>query len=262
MSDIAGFLHQLCDAAAKETLPRFRSGTHIENKLQSDFDPVTEGDREAERVIRALIEEHYPDHGIVGEEFGTVRADAKFKWVIDPIDGTRAFISGIPVWGTLIGLYEHGVPTAGIVHQPYTGERYFAVDGASWAKRDGEETRQPISTKSSEDISQAVIMTTTPALFNETERPCFDGLAEACRLERYGCDCYAYAMVAAGNADLVVETGLHIYDIAALIPIIEGAGGIVTSWSGGDASNGGQVLAAANKALHEAALAHLKPAAV
>ena len=133
-AELTSFFHKLCDAAAAATLPLFRSKLGVVNKLDAGFDPVTEADRDAERAIRALIEKHYPDHGIVGEEFGTARPDASLQWIIDPIDGTRAFISGIPVWGTLIGLYEDGVPVAGAMDQPFTRERYMSVDGVSLLK--------------------------------------------------------------------------------------------------------------------------------
>ncbi len=257
--DIISLINRACDAAARETLPRFRSRLTVTNKLENDFDPVTEGDRQAERAIRSIIENEFPDHGIVGEEFGTVRPDADYQWIIDPIDGTRAFICGLPVWGTLIGLYKDGIPCAGALDQPFTRERFISV-----LQEDSEPPNttltvdggQPLSlrTRSTESLAQATLMTTSPQILTGNERVAFDRLEKTVKLSRYGCDCYAYGMVAAGHIDLVVESGLNIYDIAALIPIIEGAGGIVTSWDGGDASKGGSVLAAANTSLHKQAM--------
>ena len=160
-AELTSFFHNLCDAAAAATLPLFRSKLGVVNKLDAGFDPVTEADRDAERAIRALIEKHYPDHGIVGEEFGTARPDASLQWIIDPIDGTRAFISGIPVWGTLIGLYEDGVPVAGAMDQPFTRERYMSVDGVSRLKV-GDGDAEIIQTKSTRSLQDATLMTTSP----------------------------------------------------------------------------------------------------
>ena len=257
-TEIAAFINRLCDAAALETLPRFRAATPVTNKEANSFDPVTEGDREAERAIRSLITAEYPDHGIIGEEFGSVLEDAEFQWIIDPIDGTRAFISGLPVWGTLIGLYRKGKPFAGAMDQPFTRERFVAVptdDGScstSLILDGGPPAR--LETRRTATLGEATLMTTSPHLFTANdERARYDSLEKQVNMARYGCDCYAYAMVAAGQIDLVVESGLNIYDIAALIPIVEGAGGIVTDWQGNDAHQGGQVLAAANKVLHQQA---------
>jgi len=258
---ITALMHRLCDAAAQETMSRFRSTLDITNKLEAGFDPVTEGDREAEKAIRAILNVEIPDDGIIGEEFGTTNADAEFQWIIDPIDGTRAFISGLPLWGTLIGLYRDGKPFAGVLDQPFTRERFLAVtdDGGklhSTLAIDGQ-TAKPLRTKQTSNLSEATLMTTSPNIFSDEETPFYKHLENQTKLARYGCDCYAYGMVAAGQVDLVVESGLNIYDIAALIPIIEGAGGVVSDWSGGSAVNGGQILACANSAIQEQAIAHL-----
>ena len=254
MNELEGFLHQLCDVAAVETLPRFRTGLDVTNKLEAGFDPVTEGDREAERVIRELIGQHYPDHGIIGEEMGVTNQDAEFVWIIDPIDGTRAFISGIPVWGTLIALAQSGRCIAGIMHQPFTGERFWAVSGKSYVKRDGSHQTHRLQTRATANVADAIMMTTSPRIFSADEQPIYDRFEHSCRMARYGCDCYAYAMIASGNIDLVVESGLNTYDIAALIPIVETAGGVVTTWQGKPALDGGRILAAANPHLHAEAL--------
>ncbi|MEM8750332.1 MAG: histidinol-phosphatase [Pseudomonadota bacterium] len=259
---LVDFLARLCDAAAAETLSVFRHSARVDNKLTDAFDPVTQADRNAEQAIRALIEQHWPDHGIIGEEFGTSNEHASFQWIIDPIDGTRAFISGLPLWGTLIGLYRDGLPYAGVMDQPFTGERYFGLSaGANDIARSfllaGDSERQTISTSTCQELSKATLMTTAPELLdNDADKAFFDVQKEV-QLTRYGCDCYAYSMLAAGHVELVIESGLNIYDIAALIPIVESAGGLVTNWQGQPAHQGGQILAAANETLLQAAIAKL-----
>ena len=251
-TEIAGVLNRLCDLAEQETLPRFRAGTSVSNKQKSHYDPVTEADRLAERKIRDEIRQKYPDHGIIGEEFGPENPDAEFCWIIDPIDGTRSFITGLPLWGTLIGLYHRGKPTAGIMHQPFTAERFISTGGESFLVRTG--MREELSTATTQTLSKATLMTTSPFLFGDKEIGVYRKVEKRCRMARYGADCYAYSMLAMGQVDLVIESDLNVYDIAALIPIIEGAGGIVSNWQGGSASSGGQVLASANKSLHSQAL--------
>lgn len=258
LQNLPDFLHALCDAAAKETLPRFRMPIEIHNKEAEGFDPVTEGDRRAEEVIRAQIESSFPDHGIIGEEFDRRNPQAVHQWIIDPIDGTRAFISGVPVWGTLIGLYKDGKPIAGVMDQPFTRERYIAVpaEGSAMVSHlhHASAPSQRLKTRETAELSQATMMTTSPALLDNSKDRGYFELERQVKMVRYGCDCYAYCLVASGNIDLVVESGLNIYDVAALIPIVEGAGGLLTDWQGGDASNGGQVIAAANAELHQQAL--------
>lgn len=251
----AAFLKHLARLAAAETLPRFRAEAAVTDKGVGRFDPVTEADREAERAIRAAIESAYPDHGIVGEEFGAKNAGAEHVWVIDPVDGTRAFISGVPVWGTLIGLTRGGRAVAGVMAQPFTGEIYF-TDGDS-ARYEGPGGARRLATRDTVSLSDAILFTTTPALFTGAAKAAYERLEGAVRLARYGTDCYGYMMVASGQADLVCEVGLQSYDVVALIPIIEMAGGVITDWSGGRAENGGSILASANKRLHESALALL-----
>jgi histidinol phosphatase-like enzyme (inositol monophosphatase family) len=246
------FFRRVADAAAAETLPRFRRFGDIVNKIAEGFDPVTEGDREAERVIRALINAEYPGHGIVGEEFGAQDAAGDHVWVIDPIDGTRSFISGIPLWGTLVGLTEKGNAVAGMMAQPFIGELFYATDGESWYE--GPAGRQRLSTRKTTALADATLCTTTPSLFQGDRRTAYDRLERAVRLARYGTDCYAYVMLAAGNIDLVVEVGLQPYDVVALIPIIEAAGGMITEWNGGPAEEGGGIVAAATPELHAAAM--------
>ncbi|MEL7273714.1 MAG: histidinol-phosphatase [Pseudomonadota bacterium] len=263
--ELEPFLHTLCEAAARETLPRFRAPVAITNKLAEagDFDPVTLADQNGERAIRDIIGEHFPDHGIVGEEHGITLPNAECRWIIDPIDGTRAFISGLPLWGTLIGFSHEGNLVAGVMDQPFTRERYWTVGDGSF-EQVGDNKARAINTSGVTALGQATLMTTSPHLLLGQEDAGYFKLEQAVKMFRYGCDCYAYAMVAAGHIDLVVESGLNIYDIAALVPLIEQAGGVVTDWQGrplhysGGAGGKMQVIAAANTALHEQALAVLQ----
>jgi histidinol phosphatase-like enzyme (inositol monophosphatase family) len=249
------FFDLLADAARKETLPRFRVGADVVNKEAGGFDPVTEGDRAAEIAIRAVIEQHFPDHGILGEEHGSVGLDREYVWVIDPIDGTRAFISGVPVWGTLIGLYRNGEAVMGLIDQPFTGERYFA-DGTV-SRYSGPDGSKVLSARPCESLSDAILFTTSPHLFVDGRKARFEAVQEKVRLFGYGCDCYAYALLAAGHIDLVVECGLKPYDVGGLIPVIEQAGGIITTWDGGPAENGGEIIAAGSRKVYDAAMAIL-----
>lgn len=252
----ADFMHRIAAAAAAQTLPRFRqAGLVSANKLAGGFDPVTEADRDAEQAIRALIREAFPDHGIIGEEFGRENETARYQWVIDPIDGTRSFICGLPLWGTLVGLTVDGRAVAGMMAQPFTGELFYADgNGASYEGPDGQ---RRLAVRRSATLGEATLCTTSPSLFDETRRPLYNRVEAAVRLARYGTDCYAYAQLAAGNVDLVIESGLNSYDIVALIPIIEQAGGIITTWSGERPELGGDIIAAATPELHAEALALL-----
>lgn len=249
------FMRRIAAAAAAETLPRFRAAGAVANKKQAGFDPVTEADREAERAIKALILNEYPDHGILGEEHGVENAGSRYRWVIDPIDGTRAFISGLPVWGTLVGLTVDGDAVAGLMSQPFTGELFYATESGSHYEGPG--GPRILRTRETRDLADATLFTTTPALYRDAKRTRYDELESKVRLARYGTDCYAFAMVAAGHADIVADPGLQPYDIVGLIALIEKAGGIVTTFGGGPAENGGDILAAATPELHQAAMAVL-----
>jgi len=246
------FFDAIAEAAAAETLPRFRMSVLVDNKLASGFDPVTIADQEAERAIRRLIADRYPDHGILGEEHGDVGLDRDYVWVIDPIDGTRAFISGLPVWGTLVGLYHKGRAVMGMMDQPFTGERFIAQQGSAFVRRNG--ATAPLRTRTGVALAQAMMMTTSPSIFPEALEPSYRRVESCVRLARYGCDCYAYAMVASGHIDLVVEAGLQAYDVGGLIPLVEQAGGVMTTWSGDRPEHGGSIVAAGSPELHEAAL--------
>lgn len=243
----------LADAAREETLRYFRQRElAADNKRLEGFDPVTEGDRAAEAVMRELIQERRPDDGILGEEFPPKESKSGLTWVLDPIDGTRGYISGTPTWGTLIALHDGAKPVFGIIDQPYIEERFWG--GFGKAQLDGPRGRLPLRTSSVEGLDQAIIFTTFPELGSAEEAAGFAAVAQHCKLVRYGMDCYAYALLAAGHVDLVIEAGLQAYDIQAPIAVIEAAGGIATDWKGRNADQGGRVLAAANPKVHSLAL--------
>jgi myo-inositol-1(or 4)-monophosphatase len=251
--DFSAFVDRLATASGEAILPFFRTSLSVDNKSGAGkFDPVTEADRAAETVMRNLIRNAFPGHGIVGEEFGNERADAEYVWVLDPIDGTKSFITGMPAWGTLIALMRAGEPVYGMMHQPFTRER-FTGDGAR-ARYRGPAGERTLHTRNCAALGQAILMTTSPLLMNESDRQTFGKVERAVRLSRYGGDCYAYCMLAGGHVDLIVETELKPYDIAPLIPIVVGAGGIVTAWDGGPAKSGGRIVAAGDRRVHEQAL--------
>jgi len=244
--------HVLAERAGAVILPHFRAGTAIHHKGGSAFDPVTAADRDAETAIRQVLAETYPAHGIVGEEFGNDRADADYCWIIDPIDGTRAFIIGQPLWGTLIGLTSGGMPLLGMMDQPYTGERFWSGKTESYFRRDGE--TRAIDVRECPAMSEAMMASSTPDMFLGANEKPYARLAEAVRLRRFGGDCYNYCLLAMGEIDLVVETDLKPFDILPLIPIIERAGGVVSTWEGGDPREGGRIVAAGDAKLHTEAV--------
>lgn len=250
--------HRLADAARRVILPYFRADTlGTQNKDATGFDPVTEADRAAERAMRDLLSELRPDDGILGEEYGAASGTSGRTWVLDPIDGTRGFISGTPTWGVLIALADASGPILGVIDQPYIGERFSGMDGR--AELDGPHGARTLHTRKTAGLNDAVLFTTFPEVGSPRERAGFEAVAEQVKLTRYGMDCYAYGLVAAGHVDLVIEAGLNAYDIQAPIAVIEAAGGTVTNWTGGPVHDGGQVLAAGNAALHADALALLAP---
>ena len=256
LEELAHFAAQLADAAARETLPLFRNLATVENKLTDGFDPVTEADRAAEAAMRKLIEAHYPDHAISGEEFDD-KSGGALEWVLDPIDGTRAFMSGIPTWGTLIGLNHDAMPVLGVMEQPFTGERYHAMQGGGSFLTHGGQTKA-IKTRACKNLDDAVLATTSPEMFADTPAEGkWHDLAAAAKLTRYGGDCYNYALLALGQIDAVVEQGLKNVDIQPLVTLIEEAGGIVTDWQGGPAHHGGTAVACGDAELHAALLDRL-----
>ena len=253
--------HLLGDISGAAILPYFRKRLTVTNKAgRSGYDPVTAADRAAERVIRKAVRQHFPDHGFIGEEFGVTPGKGRYQWLVDPIDGTRAFITGSPLWGTLIGLLDRGTPVLGLMNQPFTGERFWS-QGRGARRRDPDGTVHRIKTRPCASLAQAVLTTTAPDMFAApAEAARFDALKSRARMTRYGGDCYGYCLLAAGFVDLIVESGLKSYDIAPLIPIIEGAGGVVTTWEGGPAAEGGRIIAAGDDRAHAAALAILRGA--
>ena len=255
------FANSLADASGKVITPQFRVPLDIDNKATlSGFDPVTIADRDAEAVIREMISRVYPTHGVYGEEHGYDPGSSGLTWVIDPIDGTKAFISGMPLWGTLIALFDGERPVLGVVDQPYLGERFIGSRlGAELHSRDGVKA---LRSRACPEVSQAILYTTHPDLLaTDRDREAYAALAKRARLSRYGGDCYNYCMLACGFVDLVIESGLKPYDVQALIPIVEAAGGLMTNWSGGPAGQGGQVIAAGDRQLHAQALDLLSKAA-
>ncbi|WP_435610228.1 histidinol-phosphatase [Pseudomonas knackmussii] len=258
LAEYLAFAHELADAAGAEILPYFRAGYELEDKGTSAFDPVTSADRAAESVMRKLITHRYPTHGVLGEEEGSQVGDSREYWVLDPIDGTRAFITGIPLWGVLVALNDGDHPRLGIVDQPFMGERFVGDGNGAWLNG------RPIRSRRCGQLGLASIMCTSPDNFISTDqRQRFHAVTDQARMLRYGGDCYSFCMVALGQVDAVIEPALKPYDIQALIPIIEGAGGVVTTWSGGDAQHGGSVVVSGDPQLHEQILALLaeKPCA-
>ena len=255
--DFAAFVDELAAVSGETIRPFFRTALGVENKGPAgDFDPVTAADRAAEAAMRALINRTFPAHGILGEEFPPERPDAEYVWILDPIDGTKSFICGLPAWGTLVALTRRGEPIYGLMHQPFTRE-HFTGDGSA-ARYRGPAGGRALHTRACADLKDAVLLTTSPLLMNEADRQCFGRVEKAVRLSRYGGDCYAYCVLAAGHVDLVIETGLKPYDVLPLIPIIEGAGGIITTWDNGRPHGGGRIIAAGDKRMHAVAMALLK----
>ncbi len=247
---------RLADAARAAILPWFRTqALAADNKDATSFDPVTEADRASERAMREILESARPGDGILGEEFGPKAGRSGLTWVLDPIDGTRGFISGTPTWGVLIALCDASGPRLGIIDQPYIRERF--TGGLGRAEVTGPSGTAPLRTRKGRALAEATLFTTFPEIGTEADRTAFERVKARAQLTRYGTDCYAYALVAAGQVDLVIEAGLYPYDVCAPIAVIEAAGGIVTDWEGRPAHGGGRVIAAATPELHAEALALL-----
>ena len=245
--------HKLADAARGAILPIFRSERLLtQNKDASGFDPVTEADKAGEKAMRSILQRLRPQDGILGEEFGSLKSASGLTWVLDPIDGTRGFISGTPTWGVLIALSDRNGPILGIIDQPYIKERF--VGGFGTAYFNGPYGSKQLLTRSNVSLDDATLLTTFPEVGDEKDFLGFRAVADKVNLVRYGMDCYAYALLAAGHVDLVIEAKLNAYDIQAPIAVIEAAGGCVTNWRGGNAHNGGQAVAAATPELLEQVL--------
>jgi len=255
--DFEAFVDELAAVSGETILPFFRTALSVDDKGGSrGFDPVTAADRAAETAMRALIRRTFPSHGVIGEEFGAERADADYVWVLDPIDGTKSFIAGMPMWGTLIALTRLGVPVFGMMNQPFTREQFSGDGGAAHYR--GPTGQRDLRVRPCTDLSEAVLFTTSPALMDGADRTLFGKVEQVVRLSRYGGDCYAYCMLAAGHIDLVIETELKPYDVLPLMPIITGAGGLITTWDNGKPNDGGRIVAAGDKRVHAAALELLK----
>ncbi len=251
------FLDELNDAAQVVTLPMFRGHLVVDSKGNEpgDFDPVTEADRQAELTLRRLIMARYPDDGIAGEEFPDHKPQAGRVWHLDPIDGTRQFVSGMPLWGTMIGLMQGGEPCLGSIAHPFTDERFYGGGGRSRYRRGGVDA--PLHCRRCAGLGEATLFSTSPTLFRGDRSERFSRLSHSVKLTRFGVDCYAFCLVALGTIDMVVETGLDDHDIIAAVPIIEAAGGAVVDWQGRRARAGGDVLAVGDRRLIEPALRHL-----
>jgi myo-inositol-1(or 4)-monophosphatase len=250
------FAHRLADAAGDVIRPYFRKRIDVADKgaaKGATFDPVTEADKGAERAIRAIIERERPEDGILGEEYGERAGTSGLRWVLDPVDGTRAFINGRHEWGSLIALEENGRAVLGIIDQPVLGERFIGANGKASLFARGIET--DLRVRECAAIDDAILCATHPyAYFQAEERTAFRRVSGAVKMSRFGGDCYIFGLLAMGFVDLIVETSFHRWDVAALIPVVESAGGIITDWQGGDPSAGGQCIASGDNRVHDAAL--------
>jgi inositol-phosphate phosphatase/L-galactose 1-phosphate phosphatase/histidinol-phosphatase len=250
---LLAFANRLADASGRVIRPYFRSGIGLD--LKGDGSPVTRADREAEAAIRALIAQEFPEHGLWGEEHGRTAAGAEFEWVIDPIDGTKAFLCGVPLFGTLIALCERGRPILGILDQPIQNERWIGLRGRG-TMFNGRRVRA----KPAAPLERAILCSTTPEMFRDWKAPKHARLADRCAFTRWGVDCYAVGMIASGNVDLMADALLKPWDYLALVPIVEEAGGVVTDWDGAPltTASGETFLAGANPEVHAAALALIR----
>lgn len=249
--------YRLADSARPIALRHFREHrTTVDNKHQGGFDPVTIADREIEQAFRKVLSDMRPDDAVKGEEFEDSTGTSGLTWIVDPIDGTRGYISGVPTWGVLIAVADASGPLLGIIDQPFTGERFVGGFGSAVLHHQG--VSSSLDVRDCGSLANAVLYSTFPEVGSDIERRAFEAVSAAVKLTRFGADCYAYAMVAAGQVDLVIEAGLNAYDVAAPIAVIEQAGGIVTDWEGGPATGGGRIIAAGNADIHAAALAILQ----
>ena len=256
LRELLVFAIRIAEETGPIALRYFRAPLDVQNKLSGTgfFDPVTRADQEIETFLRHAIAQRFPAHGIIGEEHGTTHGESALRWVIDPIDGTRSFISGSTAWGTLLGLMHQDTPIAGVVHVPYIGETFYGSRDGAWMKHKGECRR--MQTRATSTLADAILCCTHPAtIIGHAETRGFQRVADASRMLRYGGDCYSFCMLSLGQVDLVIDGSLQPYDIIPLMPIIEAAGGVVTDAAGNNAQHGGLIVAAANPALHEQALA-------
>lgn len=260
LADVAAFVPKVLEATGALALEHFRAELFAEDKGSiHGYDPVTVADRGIEDILRAAMAERFPDHQFKGEERGTTGPDGRYRWVVDPIDGTKAYVSGVPLWGTLIALLDDGVPVAGWLHQPYLQETFSAVGGEAALVSPRHDGPVRLRTRSTTRLDEAVLYTTHDSMFRDPEpAAAYQRLRDSVRLQRWGGDCYAYALLALGHIDLVVENGLNDYDILAIVPIVEGAGGVISTLEGDPPLEGGFVVASATRELHDAAIAALR----
>ena len=249
ISTLTAFALSLAELSGQTILPLFRSTLKVDNKRAADWDPVTEGDRAAERVIREAIEKTYPTHGIIGEEYGEKKGSSAYTWILDPIDGTRAFVIGMPTWTTLIALYKDGKPFLGLMNQPFVGEVFYGSPDGAFFQRGSD--KRALKCALPKPLAQALAGTTSPHLYQPESH--IENLRRKTRLLRYGGDAYFFALVAAGHMDIALDAGVQIYDIAALIPIVTAAGGVVGCWDDGDVTKGGNVMMASCQELFDEA---------
>lgn len=253
--DLMSVADALADAAREATLLHFRTELAADNKEVDRFDPVTVADRLSETRMREILAQRRPQDGILGEEFGQTEGTSGLTWVLDPIDGTRSYLSGTPTWGVLIAVMDGQGPIYGLIDQPYIGERFMG--GLGRAEMTGPQGRRALKTRAARPLAESILFTTFPEVGTPEDRAAFERVKAGARLTRYGTDCYAYGLIAAGQIDLVIEAGLQAYDVQGPIAVIEAAGGVCTNWEGGKAHMGGRILAAANPAIHAEALALL-----
>lgn len=257
LDGLTTFAERLADAAKTVILPHFRTPVQIDHK--PDATPVTIADRTAEAAMRALIAETYPDHGIVGEEEEDVRPDADFVWVLDPVDGTKRFITGNPCFGTLVALLREGTPIVGIIDMPALAERWVGALGnpTLHQTRDG---RKAVKSRPCPTLGDAYLYSTSPGMFVGEDNPRFAAVSEAARVTLYGSECYGYGLLASGYADLVIEADMAVYDYLAHVPVVTGSGGVMSDWEGAPLTikSGHKVLAAGDPKCHAAAVEHLK----
>ncbi|MEO1541925.1 MAG: histidinol-phosphatase [Pseudomonadota bacterium] len=246
--------HLLADAADAAILPYFRAANLDASNKDADggFDPVTLADREAEEAMRAVLARERPDDAILGEEFGHQPGSSGYTWVLDPIDGTRAFICGTPTWGVLIAVNSGAAPLVGMIAQPHIQERFVGTPSGAYLLHDGR--RRALKTRKSRVLDEAHLLTTFPEIGSAEEKAAFDRVEGRVRLTRYGLDCYGYGLIATGQVDLVIEAGLNAYDIQGPMAVIEAAGGVVTTWDGGPAEQGGRILAAGSREIWQSAM--------
>ena len=260
LADYLAFAHRTAQSAGEAILPHFRRAIEIEDKRNfMGYDPVTVADRAAETVIRNAIKAAYPDHGIHGEEHGREQGTSPFTWVIDPIDGTKSFILGQLHWGVLIALHDGHGPVVGVAHQPFVGESFLGIAGELAQWRRGDDVRA-LHTRPCAAVEEAIVVTTDPRQFvSDAERRALATVSADARFLRYGGDCYCYTQLAMGLVDVVIENGLQAYDVQALIPIVQAAGGVISDWSGGPCDQGGSVIACGDPALHRELIRRLRP---